>query len=134
MIKATELRIGNYRQIKVQETDTTEKSITPEFLESKGFALFTSKNDSSFDGYIPELFDVELYPEGEACYFEKKHNRNQFCVVFSKLRRSDDQDYKCLVYVQNDVGCGFTLIPDNFKIMTEYHFGLLYEAIRREKL
>lgn len=113
---------------------TADKSITPEFLEAKGFARYVPNNGHTFEGYFPEIFDVGFYPEAEMCYLEKKHNRNQFCVIFSKLFRPNDAEYRCHVYVQQDAGRGFTLIPNNFRILTEYHFGLLYEAIRREKL
>lgn len=113
-------------------TNTVEKSITPEFLEGKGFARYVPNNGAAFDGYFPETFDVPFDLENDLCYIEKKHDRNQFCVVLSKV--SNGGDHQFAIWVQENVGCGFVKIPNNFSAISEFHFELLFEGIRQEKL
>lgn len=83
---------------------------------------------------FPSVFDVEFDDE-DLCYLEVKFDRKQFCIVLTPTRYDDEgQHYNFTVYIQQNVGCGFIEIPNQFSEMTEYHFSLLYEAIRRQKL
>lgn len=112
-----------------------EKPISPEYLESKGFALYTPGNEGSFE-HFPAEFNIDFDPEIDLCYLERKLDRKQFCIVLipSKWNDTGVDFYGFEIYIQDDIGCGFINIPNQFCEMTEYHFELLYEAIRREKL
>jgi hypothetical protein len=110
-----------------------DKAISPAFLKSKGFKLYIPGSEEEFDPF-PASFDVD-FGEDELCYLEEKHDRKQFCIVLTPCEYTDGGKYfRFEIYIQEDVGCGFVNIPNQFTEMTEYHFGLLYEAIRREKL
>jgi hypothetical protein len=111
------------------------KAISPEWLEAHGFALVTPGVQEKWE-YFPAVFDVPGDPEdGDLCYLEKKLDRKQFCIVLSPNKYSTGEKYfRFEIYIQEDIGCGFVNIPNQFTEMTEYHFSLLYEAIRREKL
>lgn len=111
---------------------STERSITPLFLVSNGFMPYTPGEEEVFGNAFPETFDIEFDPETERCFLERKFNRNQFCVVLSKETSGGNHDF--IIFIQHNVGCGFTEIPNNFAAMSEYHFALLFEAIRQEKL
>lgn len=109
--------------------------ISPEYLESKGFGRYIPGNESAFDPF-PAEFNIDFDTETELCYLEKKLDRKQFCIVLrpSKWADTGGDFYEFEIYIQDDIGCGFVHIPNQFAEMTEYHFELLYEAIRREKL
>lgn len=110
-----------------------ERAISPAFLKSKGFRLYIPGNEEDFDPF-PASFDVH-FDEDDLCYLEEKHDRKQFCIVLSPGEYDTGEKYYAFeIYIQEDVGCGFVNIPNQFMKMTEYHFSLLYEAIRREKL
>ena len=111
-----------------------DKPISPEWLESKGFALVTETCEDDFDPF-PAAFDVLFTLGHDLCYLEKKLDRKQFCIVLSPEEYTTGEKYYSFeVYIQDDIGCGFIAIPNQFCEMTEYHFSLLYEAIRRERL
>lgn len=112
-----------------------DKPISPEYLESKGFGKYIPGKESEFDPF-PSGFDIQFAPESDLCYLEKKLDRKQFCIVLRPDLWADTKErfYSFDVYIMEDIGCGFVLIPNQFSEMTEYYFGLLYEAIRREKL
>lgn len=111
------------------------KVISPEFLESKGFERYIPGNNyEHLPHFPPAYFDVDVQ-EGDLCYLEKKLDRKQFCIVLTPNEYDNGEKYFSFeVYIQEDIGCGFVNIPNQFCEMTEYHFCLLYEAIRREKL
>lgn len=110
-----------------------DKSISPEWLESKGFLRVMPLNEDQFD-HFPSVFDVP-FEDDDLCYLERVINRKQFCIVLSPNEYNNKEKYfDFSIYIQDDIGCGFILIPNQFCEMTEYHFSLLYEAIRREKL
>lgn len=115
-----------------------DKAISPEWLELNGFARVTKE---SIDGWqhfpVVSFVDIEnMYdPIENLIYLEKKLNRKQFCIVLIPTEYTDGSKFFSFdVFIQDDIGCGFTSIPNQFCEMTEYHFSLLYEAIRREKL
>jgi hypothetical protein len=112
-----------------------EKVISPEWLESKGFIRYIpEQNYDHLDHFPPACFDVE-FAEDDLCYIEKELDRKQFCIVLSPCEYTDGEKYyRFEIYIQEDIGCGFVNIPNQFTEMTEHHFSLLYEAIRREKL
>lgn len=108
-----------------------EKTITPEWLESKGFYR---TNGYSEDDNLPASFDVD-FEGNDLCYLEKEIARQQFCIVLTPCQYTTGEIYyRFEVYIQHNIGCGFIRIPNQFTEMTQYHFGLLYEAIRRKKL
>lgn len=110
-----------------------DKAISPAFLKSKRFKLYIPGSEEEFDPF-PALFDVE-FNEEDLCYLEEKFDRKQFCIVLTPCQYAHGEKYfRFEIYIQEDVGCGFVSIPNQFTEMTEYHFSLLYEAIRREKL
>lgn len=110
-----------------------EKAISPAFLKSKGFKLYIPGSEDDFDPF-PALFDID-FGEDDLCYLEEKLDRKQFCIVLTPNKYSNGEEYYSFeIYIQDDIGCGFVLIPNQFCEMTEYHFSLLYEAIRRERL
>lgn len=111
-----------------------DKPISPEYLESKGFARYMPGDESAFDPF-PAEFNIEFDPDTDLCFLEKKLDRKQFCIVLTPDEYdTGDKFFSFEVYVQDDIGCGFVNIPNQFCKMTEYHFELLYEAIRRKKL
>lgn len=113
-------------------TDKKEKSIDPLYLIKKGFYGYTPGNEERFGDNFPSIFDVEFDPQEEECYLEFKFDRNQFCVVLSKFTHGGE--YAFTIWIQENVGCGFVKIPNNFRSISQYHFELLFEAIRQEKL
>lgn len=111
-----------------------KKAISPEWLQSKGFARY--QEGVEYEDYdLPGAnFDVDFQKE-DLCYVEKKLDRKRFCIVLTPSAYSDGVPfYMFEVWIQDDVGCGWIAIPDQHTEMTKYHFGLLFEAIRREKL
>lgn len=113
----------------------TLKPITPAFLKRHGFALVVPGHEEDFENF-PSFFDVPYDEKNDLCYLEKKLDRKQFCIVLTPSEYDDTHEkfYSFEIYIQDDIGCGFVNIPNQFCEMTEYHFKLLYEAIRREKL
>jgi hypothetical protein len=110
-----------------------EKAISPEWLESKGFVLVTTALREDWIDF-PAVFDVE-YNAKHLCYLEKGVHRSQFCIVLTPCEYTGGERYfRFEIWVQYNIGCGWSSIPNQFTEMTEYHFSLLYEAIRREKL
>lgn len=109
-------------------------AISPEWLESKGFARYQQGVEYE-DHYFPGAnFDVD-FEKNDLCYVEKKLNRKRFCIVLTPQQYNDESPwFNFEVWIQDDIGCGWVNIPNQFSEMTEYHFSLLYEAIRREKL
>lgn len=112
-----------------------ETPISPDYLESKGFKRYIPGNESEFDNF-PALFDINFDSENDLCFIENKLDRKQFCIVLSPDRWADtNEEFLTFeIYIQDDIGCGFVNIPNQFAEMTEYHFELLYEAIRRVRL
>ncbi len=109
-----------------------EKSISPEWLELVGFMRVTGQNEDDFDQF-PSAFNVN-YGEDDLCYLEKKLDRKQFCIVLTPNEFEGDKFFTFSIWIQEDIGCGFIEIPNQFIEMTEHHFSLIYEGIRREKL
>lgn len=110
------------------------KTITPEWLESKGFVRYENGKEYDIEHFLPSCFDVE-FGDDDLCYIEAELDRKQFCIVLTPEEYTDgSKSYSFGIYIQEDIGCGFVGIPNQFCEMTEYHFSLLYEAIRREKL
>lgn len=110
------------------------KDISPEWLESKGFVRYEYGKEYDIEHFPPACFDVEFGAD-DLCYIEAKLDRKQFCIVLTPDLYPDGQPlYVFEVYIMEDIGCGFIHVPNQFSSMTEYHFSLLYEAIRREKL
>lgn len=108
-----------------------QKPISPEWLRSKGFIL--KEEDEKGENWAWD-FDYPVQ-EGELLFIEKELDRKQFAVVLEPNEYKGGEKYfGFTVLIREDVGCGFTAIPDQHTEMTEYHFSLLYEAIRREKL
>lgn len=108
--------------------------ISPEYLESKGFGRYMPGKENEFE-HFPALFDIQFDPITDLCYLEKRLDRKQFCIVLTPDEYdTGDKFFSFEVYIQDDIGCGFVPIPNQFCEMTEYHFELLFEAIRREKL
>jgi hypothetical protein len=110
------------------------KPITPAWLESKGFARY-EKDKEYEDEYFPgACFDVHFHTE-DLCYVEMKLHRQRFCIVLTPQIEADWQEfYNFEIWVQDDIGCGWIEMPGNWTEITEYHFSLLFEALRREKL
>lgn len=106
-----------------------DKTITPEWLESKGFVLVTGHNRN--DLYVLD-FDYPVN-DGDLFYVEKELDRKMFAIILTPYE-DEDGHYDFTVLIREDVGCGFCPIPNQFCEMTEYYFSLLYEAIRRIKL
>ena len=112
---------------------TKYKSISPAFLKSKGFKLYIPGSEEEFDPF-PASFDIN-FNEDDLCYLEDKLDRKQFCIVLTPCEYNNGEKYYTFeIYIQEDIGCGFVNIPNQFIEMTEYHFCLLYESIRRVKL
>ena len=108
------------------------KSITPEWLESRGFIRVTKDNKEDVEGAWD--LDVDAQPE-DYLYIEGKLDRKQFAILLKQQEYTDGlKFFDFEVYIRDDIGCGFTAIPNQFCEMTEYHFSLLFEAIRRETL
>jgi hypothetical protein len=107
-----------------------DKAISPEWLKAHGFVEAT-----------PAMIEEDFYPwnldypinEGDLLYAEKEFDRRRFAVILSEPSDGDtEMDSK--VFVQDDVGCGYTNIPSGFCAWPEYNFLLLYEAIRTKTL
>jgi hypothetical protein len=115
-------------------TEVEEKAISPEWLETKGFARYQEGVEYE-DNYFPGAnFDVGFNKDA-LCYVEKKLHRNRFCVVLTPMQYEGGGNwYGYEAWIQVNIGCGWVNIPNNFTEMTEHHFSLLFEAIRREKL
>src|ERR1051325_1790316 len=82
------------------------KSITPEWLESKGFALVTPQSmkewEKKYNELFPGVFDIQIQ-EGDLCYLEKKLDRKQFCILLTPEKYDDGKDYySFIVYIQDD--------------------------------
>lgn len=114
-------------------TVDTDKPISPEWLESKGFMRYIPGNEEQFD-HFPAVFDI-YFSKDDLVYLEKKIDRKQFCIVLTPNEYDKGEKYYSFeIYIQDDIACGFVNIPNQYCEMTEYHFSMLYEAIRREKL
>lgn len=107
-------------------------AISPEWLKSKGFVQVTKDNRNVIEG----AWDLEINTqEDDLVYIENKCDRKQFAIVLTPTEDGDGSKYFLFeVFIRDDIGCGFKEIPNQFTEMTEYHFSLLFEAIRREKL
>ena len=111
-----------------------ERAITPEWLEAHGFERVTAFSRENWE-YFPASFDIEFDEDYDLCYLEKQLDRKQFSIVLTPGHCTSGELHCAFeIYIQDDIGCGFVNIPNQFSEMTEYHFGLLYEAIRRKKL
>ena len=111
-----------------------QKLIIQEWLESKGFARYQEGVEYG-DIYFPGAnFDVSFGAQ-ELCYVEKELHRQRFCIVLLPLQYATEKMwYGFEIWIQDNIGCGWVNIPSGFSEITQYHFSLLYEAIRRKKL
>lgn len=116
--------------MKVIEPEIEHKVISPAWLKSKGFSLYIPGCENDFENFPYDL-DIQI-GQDDLCYLENELNRKRFCIVLTP--HESDGTFGFEIYIQDDIGCGFVSIPNQFCEMTEYHFSLLYEAIRRKKL
>jgi len=124
---------------KVIVIDPEEKEISPEWLLARGFKQI-SRADEDFSNKMRDFFGYNEN-EGDLIFVEKELDRQNFCVILTTTgaRRSDDftesdELFLWNIMVREDIGCGSVEIPGNWCRMTEYHFSLIYEGIRRQKL
>lgn len=110
------------------------KTVTPDWLEMKGFMRYQQGKQYD-DEYFPgATFDVDFDKE-DLCYVEKFLHRNRFCIVLTTQKCTDGSVwYSFEVWIQDDIGCGWLPIPNNHMEMTQYHFSLLFKAIRGRPL
>lgn len=110
------------------------KTVTPDWLEAKGFMRYQEDVEYE-DHYFPgAVFDVE-FDSDDLCYVEKHLDRNRFCIVLTPQKCTDDSVwYSFEVWIQDDIGCGWIPLPNKHSEMTQYHFCLLFKAIRAERL
>lgn len=107
--------------------------IAPGYLLEKGFVLWT-ESDNLWD------FDYPFNPDqGDLLYVQKELDRKMFAIIlnpdiFKGQMEHDGRHYDYTVLIRDDIGCGFTAIPNQFSHMPIKYFEMLYEAIRREKL
>ena len=110
-----------------------EVLITPKYLLSVGFI----PHDQS--EYIWD-FDYPFHPEyNDLLFIEKELDRKMFAVIlnpdiYEGESNHDGIHYSFDILIRNDVGCGFTAIPNQFCYMPIKYFEMLYESIRRESL
>lgn len=93
--------------------------VTVEYLLERGFEKYDKTK---------KVEGLPFYNEDDIHLIEKEFNRRMFVIIFF----SDDPD-NYLVYVQQDAGCGFVLIPFAWSGLPVDHFESLYYAIRGNK-
>lgn len=100
-----------------------EKLVTPEFLTEIGFVELAEDN-------TPPGFDIIFDTETQKCFIENQVNRNAFCMVLEYM----EDHWDCLLYVQDDIGCGFLLMPDRWSGMPIDRLNDFYSAFMGVKL
>lgn len=100
-----------------------EQIVTPEWLINNGFEEF-SVNDGEFlyDGLPPQQ-------QGDRFFREKNFHRNLFVI---QLFPNELLDYA--VFVQDDVGCGFTRMPLRWSELSVDRLNDLYSAFMDKKI
>lgn len=102
-----------------------EELVTPEFLLQVGFVPMLEEN-------APPGFNVIFDSETQKCFIENGINRNAFCIVLEYMEGPGYWD--CLLYVQNDIGCGFVLMPDRWAGLPADRLNDFYSAFTGNKL
>lgn len=97
--------------------------VTPQYLLSHGFRLYTSKEDG-------DLCDMP-WQDGAVHFMEIKGARQLFVVIFIEGQEPDEPFIS--VEVQQDAGCGFIEMPFPWHGLPIEYFESVYFGIRGEK-
>lgn len=104
---------------------TEDKLVTPEFLSEIGFVELNDEN-------TPPGFNVPFDSEDQKCFIENQINRNMFCLVLEYMEGPKHWD--CLLYVQENIGCGFVEMPDRWAGLPVDRLNDFYSAFMGTKL
>ncbi|HYD92233.1 MAG TPA: hypothetical protein VEA37_12190 [Flavobacterium sp.] len=87
--------------------------ITPEILLRLGFVNMRDIENSKWSG--PPV-DVPHYKHPQICFIEKEIRRQAILLILEPHRYGDSHEvwYNVDVYLQDDIGCGFKVIPHNW--------------------
>ena len=105
-------------------TEDNTGNVTPEWLIEHGFVQYKSSEE-------PGIHDTPFHNEDDQHFIEKNFDRNMFVVILSPY---DENKFDHSIYVQDDVGCGFTLIPERWSELAVEHLQAIYYGIRGKYL
>lgn len=100
------------------------KYVDEEYLLSHGFVRY-GQGDEDNPHQIPFCNEEDLH------FKEKGYNRNMFVVILSEPLY-EDAPLNHEIWVQDDAGCGFTLIPEKWAGLPVKFFEAIYYGIRGE--
>lgn len=107
-----------------------EKYVTKEYLLARGFEQYNEPQSE-------EIFEMPFENNDDSFNFrEKRYDRRMVVVIFSKYMGSNKEHenfYHKEVYVQEDAGCGFILIPFPWWDLPIEYFESVYYGIRGHK-
>lgn len=100
------------------------KYVDEDYLMSHGFMRY-SEGDEDNPHQIPFGNEEDLH------FREKGYDRNMFVVVLSESF-NEGELLNHEIWVQDDAGCGFTLIPERWSGLPVKFFEAIYYGIRGE--
>lgn len=100
------------------------KYVDADYLLSHGFVRY-SQGDEDNPYQIPFQNEEDLH------FMEKSFDRNMFVIILSESVYEDSpMDHQ--IWVQEDAGCGFTLIPERWSGLPVKFLEAIYYGIRGE--
>lgn len=108
-------------EVKIRETD-----VTPEWLLSHGFVQYNNVEELG-------IFGLPLGGPTDLHFVEASLDRNMFVVIFYPSYEHEGH-FDHSIYVQDDAGCGFCLIPERWWFLPIEYLQSIYYGIRGEYL
>lgn len=102
--------------------EDTTKYVDEEYLLSHGFERYNEEQSYDISG-MPYMNDEDLH------FREMGFDRNMFVVILSESF-NDGEPLNHEIWVQDDAGCGFTLIPERWSGLPVKFFESIYYGIR----
>ena len=107
------------------EIQKQEEYVTMEYLLSHGFVQYKSAEEG-------DVCDIPFQSEDDFHFREIEFARQMFVIIFSPSFEHEGH-YHHSIYVQEDAGCGFVCIPEQWWDLPIEYFEAIYYGIRGEK-
>lgn len=100
------------------------KYVDQEYLLSHGFVRYSHGDEDN-------PYQIPFNNEDDLHFKEKGHDRNMFVIILSEsFNEGEPMNHE--IWVQDDAGCGFTLIPERWSGLPIKFFEAIYYGIRGE--
>lgn len=100
------------------------KYVDEDYLLSHGFVRYSEGDENN-------PYEIPFQNEEDLHFVEKEFDRNMFAIILSESDY-DGNPMDHQIWVQNNAGCGFTLIPERWSGLPVKFFESIYYGIRGE--